>query len=98
MLEEQGKAIESQLEATKRRIEAVRKRPTTEQAAQPYYPFAPYGSLVHSPLSVPYSAPSPEEELVSLEDYMRHIDEESKGVQARIEELKKLIKEQKEQK
>lgn len=97
MLEEQAKAIETQLEATRKRMEAVKKRPATEHVAQPYYPFTPYGPPIHSPLSAPYVEPSPEEELASLEDYMRHIDEEAKGVQARIEELKKLVKEPKEQ-
>jgi len=94
MLEEQAKAIETQLEATRKRMEAVKKRPTTEQAAPPQYPFTPYGLSAYSP----YVGASPEEELASLEDYMRHIDEEAKGVQARIEELKKVVKKPSEQK
>ena len=83
MLEEQAKSIESQLEATKGRLEGLRKSPSVQEP-QAFYP-PPYG---YQP--VPYVEPSPEEELASLEDYRKYLDEEAKGVEARIEELRKL--------
>lgn len=85
MLEHQVKAIESQLDATKRRLEKLREGTSTQQPRQipSYYPVAPYGT------------PSPEEELASLEDYRKNLDEEVKGVETRIEELKKLIEQKK---
>lgn len=85
MLEEQARAIESQLNALRTRLEELKKSPSTPQP-QPYYPNPPYG---YPP--VPYSAPSPEDELASLEDYRKQLDEEFKGVEARINELKKLL-------
>jgi hypothetical protein len=44
---------------------------------------------------MPYGMPTPEEELASLEDYRKNLDEEFKGVEARIEELRKLIEQKK---
>ncbi|MCP8312723.1 MAG: DUF5320 domain-containing protein [Candidatus Methylarchaceae archaeon HK02M1] len=83
MLNEQAKAIESQLEATRRRLESLRKNPSTTQTPQtPYYP--------HYNASMPYDVSSPEEELALLEECKRNLEEEVKGVDARIEELKKL--------
>ena len=82
MLEEQAKAIESQLDATRRRLEQLRKSSST-QTSQPYYPTYGYPPT-------PYAPPSPKEELVSLEDYRRYLDEEVRRVEARIEELKKI--------
>jgi len=77
MLEEQAKSIETQLEATRKRLEDLRKSPSIEES-QTYYP-------------PPYVEPSPREELAQLEDYRRHLDEEIKGVETRIEELRKLL-------
>ncbi|MBO3802679.1 MAG: DUF5320 domain-containing protein [Candidatus Brockarchaeota archaeon] len=90
MLEQHAKAIEAQLEATRRRLEAVKKGQAAQQGAQPYY--HPYGlPATYGYPPQPYVAPSPEEELASLEDYRRALDEEVKGVEARIEELKKNL-------
>jgi len=88
MLEQQAKAIEAQLEATRRRLEAVKQRPATQQEAQSYYPSPPPMPFAYPPTR--YTPPTPEEELASLEDYRRELDEEVRGVEARIEELKKL--------
>jgi predicted nucleic acid-binding Zn-ribbon protein len=92
MLEQQVKAIELQLDATRKRLENLRKTSSTElsQQAQPYYPVAPF-----SYPSMPFGTLTPEEELASLEDYKKNLDEEVKGVEARIEELKKLIDQKK---
>ncbi|MEM3733893.1 MAG: hypothetical protein QW158_02980 [Nitrososphaerales archaeon] len=79
MLEEQSKAIASHLNAVRKRLEVLRKSVRTEQP--PYYSSTSYG---YPP------TPSPEEERASLEDYRRSLDEEVKGVEARIEELKRL--------
>jgi hypothetical protein len=79
MLEEQAKAIESQLDATKKRLETLRKNSSTEQSQSSL--FASYG---YPPTL------SPEEELASLEDYRKRLDEEVKDVDARIGELKRL--------
>jgi len=89
MLEQQAKAIEAQLEATRKRLEARRKVPESQESgqAQPYYP--PYG-YAPMPYSAPYGSFSSEDELASLEDYRTELGEEVKGVDARIEELKKL--------
>jgi len=77
MLEEQAKSIETQLEATRKRLETLRKSPSVEEP-QAYYP-------------PPYTGQSPEEELALLNDYRKHLDEEVKGVEMRIEELRKLL-------
>jgi len=89
MLEQQAKAIEAQLEATRKRLEAKRKEPENQESrqAQPYYPSYGYAPM---PYSAPNGSFSPEDELASLEDYRRELDEEVKGVNARIEELKKI--------
>ncbi len=89
ILEQQARVIEAQLEAMRRRLEAKRKEPESKEPgpAQPYYP--PYG-YAPVPYSSPYGSLSPEEELAALEDYRRELDEEVKGVEARIEELKRL--------
>jgi hypothetical protein len=89
MLEQQAKAIEAQLEAGRRRLEEVRKSGLVKESQQT--PYAPYGypaPFYGTP--TPYTAPSPEEELASLEEYRRELGEEVKGVEARIEDLKKL--------
>jgi chaperonin cofactor prefoldin len=80
MLEHQVSTIESQLEATRKRMEELRKSPSTSQPQQtpPYYPS-------------PYGMSTPEDELASLEDYKRNLNDEIKGVESRIEELKKLF-------
>jgi hypothetical protein len=93
MLEQQAKAIEAQLEATRRRLEAVQKRPATQQEAQPSYQYN--FSVPYAYPFPPYVAPSPEEELASLEGYRRELDEEVKGTEARIEELRKLLEKKK---
>lgn len=85
MLEEQSKAIESQLDVTRKRLEGLKKSPST-QGSQFYSP--PFGSP-----PMPHTESSPEEELASMEDYRMRLDEEVKGVEARIEELKKLREE-----
>jgi len=85
MLEEQSKAIESQLDVTRKRLEGLKKSPST-QGSQFYSP--PFGSP-----PMPRTESSPEEELASMEDYRMRLDEEVKGVEARIEELKKLREE-----
>ncbi|MEM3046148.1 MAG: DUF5320 domain-containing protein [Candidatus Bathyarchaeia archaeon] len=96
MLEQQAKAVEAQLEATRKRLEAVRQRPATQQGAQPYYPYYPPAPYGYPPTPyTPHTPPSPEDELASLEDYRRELDEEAKGVEARIEELKKLLEKKK---
>jgi hypothetical protein len=84
MLEEQATAIESQLNSTKGRLEKLRKNPQT-RFSRPYN--LPYG------YSASNTTPSPEQELASLEDYRRNLDEEVKGVAARITELKRLREE-----
>lgn len=91
MLEQQAKAIETQLEATRKRLEAVQKGPATQQQAQPYYPPYGYSPTPYGYPPTPYAESSPEEELTSLEDYRRELDGEVKGVEARIEELKKIL-------
>jgi len=92
MLEQQVATIESQLEATRKRMEELRKSPSTAQPqqAQPYYPTEPYG---YPPM--PYGAPTPEDELASLGGYKKNLAEEIKGVEARIEELKKQLEQKK---
>jgi hypothetical protein len=85
VLEEQSKAIESQLDATRTRLEGLEKSPSI-QGSQFYSP--PHG---YPP--TPYVESSPKEELASLEDYRMRLDEEVKGVEARIQELKKLSEE-----
>jgi len=90
MLEEQARAIESHLSALRRRVEELKKSPSAQES-QPYYPDPFYG---HPPM--PYSAPSPEDELASLEDYRGQLDEEVEGVEARIDELRKLLEKPKE--
>jgi len=66
-------------------MEELRKNPSTAQPqqTQPYYPTEPYG------------VPASEDELASLEDYKKNLAEEVKGVEARIEELKKLLEQKK---
>lgn len=92
MLEQQVKAIESQLNVTRKRLEKLRESSSTQQLQQAvsYYPTVSFGYP-----TMPYSTPPPEEELVSLQDYRKNLDEEVKGVEARIEELKKLIEKKK---
>jgi hypothetical protein len=77
MLDEQSKVIESQLDTIKKRVEALKKNVSTEKTS--YYPYTPF-----------LSTPPPEEDLVSLEDYKRSLEEEIEGADARIKELKKL--------
>lgn len=81
MLEERSKVIESNLDSIKKRLEEFKKSSTTQ-------PHSPYGYL-----PTPYTMPSPEEELASLEDYRRYLEEEVRSVEARIEELKRLQEE-----
>ncbi|MGB9727994.1 MAG: DUF5320 domain-containing protein [Nitrososphaeria archaeon] len=80
MLEEQAKAIEEQLNTIRGRVEMLKKTPSSET---PYYPPAPYSIIPQL---------TPEDELASLEEYRRRLEEEIKGVDARIEELKKSKK------
>ncbi|MGQ9514488.1 MAG: hypothetical protein ACUVTL_05500 [Thermoproteota archaeon] len=94
MLEQQTKVIEAQLEATRRRLEDLKKMSTTQQGTQPYYQYNPSISFGYIPSL--YVAPSPEDELASLEEYRRELDEEVKGVEARIEELRKNLNKSKE--
>lgn len=79
MLEEQAKAVEAQLNTIKGRLETLKK---TTASAAPYYPPTPYG----------FAPPSPEDELASLEEYKRNLEEEMKSVDERINELKKSSK------
>ncbi|MEM0053486.1 MAG: hypothetical protein QXL89_04815 [Nitrososphaeria archaeon] len=85
MLEEQSKVIENQLNIIKERLERL-KDTATGATQTVYYSPTQYGFI---PLL------SPEEELASLEDYKRRLEEEIKGVEARINELKKSSKEEK---
>jgi hypothetical protein len=91
MLEQQAKFIEAQLEATRKRLEAAKKGSATEEGAQSYSQRMPYGypTTAYGLQPTPYVTPPPEEELASLEDYKRKLDDEVKGVEARIEELRK---------
>ena len=91
-MEEQAKMIESQLGAARRRLDDVRKnRPAEGSQQAPYYPPTPYGYPAPSyGTPTPQTAPSPDEEVSSLEKYKRELGDEVKGVEARIEELKKL--------
>jgi DNA-binding transcriptional MerR regulator len=88
MLEQQAKDMELQIEEVKRRLDAVR---SGRAPPQPYpyptdfYGVSPYGTRIAN------ASLSAEEELASLEDYRKYLDEETRGVQARIEELKKQI-------
>ncbi|RLI06087.1 hypothetical protein DRO26_00140 [Candidatus Bathyarchaeota archaeon] len=83
MLEQQAKTIESELEAIKKRLEELRKGSTSQTSFNPYL-FSPYTYT-----------PTPEEELASLEAYKKQLDDEIKGVEARIEELKKIMEKKK---
>lgn len=85
-LEQQAKTLESQLEFLRRKLEELKKGLT--QAADYSAPFIPFG------YPTTYT-PTPEEELASLEEYRKQLDEEVKGVNARIEELKKLLAQKK---
>jgi len=92
MLEEQAKIIETQLDTARRRLEELKKNPASYSQSYypvPQYPFTPYTQ---------YQAPSIEEELKSLEEYREYLAEEIEGIEARIEELKKLREERSSQK
>lgn len=85
-LEQQAKTLESQLEFLRRRLEELKKGST--QTVDYSVPFMPFG------YPTAYT-PTPEEELASLEEYRKQLDEEVKGVNARIEELRKLLAQKK---
>lgn len=96
ILDQQAKEIELQISAIKNRLNELRSGSATQQPQHQAYPFMgyPYPPMTFggSPYdySSPYDAPlSPEEELASLDSYRHYLDEETKGVQARIDELKK---------
>lgn len=97
MLEQQARQIEEQIAAVRRRVDEVRSGSETAQS-QPYaYPVMPhpYMGWGGSPYDYPpmYEAPlSSQEELASLEDYRKHLDEEAKGVEARIDELRRQVR------
>jgi len=93
MLKQQAEAIGSQLDAMRKRLEELRTSPETQQPQQYAYPPMPYGYQ-----STPYITPPPEEELAALEDYRKNLDEEVKSVEARTEEVKKLIEQRKTEK
>jgi len=94
MLEQQARQIEEQIAAVRRRVDEVRSGSETGQSQPHAYPFMPppYMNWGGSPYGYPpmYEAPlSSQEELASLEDYRKHLDEEAKGVEARIDELRR---------
>jgi hypothetical protein len=69
-------------EYLRKRLEWIRKSPL----AQPTPTLLP--SFGYPPTLV--APPSPEEELRSLEEYRKYLEEEARRVEERIEELKKL--------
>lgn len=75
--DDRTKAVEPKPNPIKRRLGELGKSPITQP------PRSPYGYLPTSSL---------EEELASLEDYKMYLDEETKGVGSRIEELKSSVK------
>lgn len=89
MLEEEAKEIELQIAAIKRQIGELRSG-TAVQWPYPYTnPSMIYGGFSYSHPAMDEVPLGPEEELASLESYKKHLDDEMKGVQARIDELKK---------
>lgn len=96
MLEHQARNIELQIANVKRRLDEVRSGRQTPQPQQYGYPAMAYPHPAEfydvSPYDyapIPSAQPSADEELASLEEYRKYLDEEVKGVQARIDELKK---------
>jgi DNA repair exonuclease SbcCD ATPase subunit len=94
MLEQQAQALEAQIEAIKKRLEEIKNKPDEPQTQiiqPPPYPMFP-------PYPMPYWAPpsmTPEEELSDLEEYRKELEDELRGVEARISELKKQIEKMK---
>jgi len=84
ILEQQIEAIESQLDATRKRLGEIRGSPSTQQPqqAQPHPP-------------TPYAPIPPREELASLQGLKEGIEETVKSVEAEIERLKRLVEQKK---
>ena len=96
MLEQQARDMELQIVDVKRRLDEVRSGRQTPQPQQYEYltmahPYSTgfYGASPYDYAPIPGAPPSAEEELASLEKYRKYLDEEVKGVQERIGELKK---------
>jgi DNA-binding transcriptional MerR regulator len=96
MLEQQARDMELQIADVKRRLEEVRSGRQTPQPQQYGYPAMAYpysaefyGASPYDYAPIPTAPPSAEAELASLEEYRKHLGEEAKGVQERIDELKK---------
>lgn len=96
MLEQQARDIELQIADVKRRLDEVRsgrQTPPLQQYGYPAmaypYPAEFYGVSPYDYAPIPSAPPSAEEELASLEEYRKYLDEEAKGVENRIDELKK---------
>lgn len=89
VLERQARDIELQIAGVKRRLEEVRSGRQTPQLQQYGYPAEFYGVSPYGYAPMPSAPPSAEEELASLEEYRKYLDEEVKGVENRIDELKK---------
>jgi DNA-binding transcriptional MerR regulator len=96
MLEQQARNMELQIADVKRRLDEVRSGRQTPQPQQYGYPAMAYpysaefyGVSPYDYAPIPGAPPSAEEELASLEEYWKYLDEEVKGVRERIDELKK---------
>jgi DNA-binding transcriptional MerR regulator len=96
MLEQQARDIELQIADVKRRLDEVRSGRQTPQPQQYGYPTMAYpypaefyGVPPYDCAPIPSAPPSAEAELASLEEYRKYLNQEAKGVQDRIDELKK---------
>ena len=96
MLEQQARDMELQIADVKRRLDEVRSGRQTPQPQQYGYPAMAYpysaefyGASPYDYAPIPTAPPSAEAELASLEEYWKYLGEEVKGVQEKIDELKK---------
>lgn len=89
MLEQQARDVELQIADVRRRLDEVRSGRQTPQLQECGYPAEFYGVSPYDYAPIPSAPPSAEEELASLEEYRKYLDEEVKGVENRIDELKK---------
>ena len=95
-LEQQAKMLENQIEEVRRRIEELKGSPQTSTTQQNQPSMFP---MMFPPMpAYPPIQQTPEEELASLEAYKKDLEEEIKGVKARMDELKKLLERSKTQK